>query len=149
MNFEAIRKLTITALFSDDLLLEDLVLKGGNAMSLVYQISSRFSLDVDFSLEADFPDIEDSRRRMERALSSRFATVGFIPFDVKLSPKPSVQLESPAWWGGYELQFKLIDDRRHRNYGSDRERLGREALVLGPNQQKVFRVDFSKCEYTQ
>jgi len=50
MNFEKIRRLTITALFSDDVLFEQLVLKGGNAMSLVLGISQRASLDLDFSL---------------------------------------------------------------------------------------------------
>jgi len=42
----------------------------------------------------------------------------------------------------------LIDEDRQRAFGLDRERLRREAFVLGPKQQKVFIVDFSKCEYT-
>jgi len=42
----------------------------------------------------------------------------------------------------------LIDEIRHGTFGLDRERLRREAFVLGPKQQKVFIVDFSKCEYT-
>jgi hypothetical protein len=46
------------------------------------------------------------------------------------------------------LRFKLADEKRHRSYGLDRGRLRREAFVLGPNQQKVFTVDFSKREYT-
>ena len=35
MDFDQIRRLTIVALFSDDELSERLVLKGGNALSLV------------------------------------------------------------------------------------------------------------------
>jgi hypothetical protein len=46
------------------------------------------------------------------------------------------------------LRFKLADEKRHRYFGLDRGRLRREAFVLGPNQQKVFAVDFSKREYT-
>ena len=119
-------------------------------MSLVHGISSRFSLDLDFSLENDFEDIEETTAQMEQALSHRFEAVGFIPFDVKLTPKPSVQGEHlPSWWGGYELHFKLIDGNRHRSFGSDRDRIRREAFVLGPQQQKTFTVDFSKHEYTQ
>jgi Nucleotidyl transferase AbiEii toxin, Type IV TA system len=147
MNFEEVRKLTITALFSDDFLFEHLVLKGGNAMSLVLRISPRVSLDLDFSMEADFENLDEIRIRMEKALANRFRTAGFIPFDVRLTAKPSTPPVLP-WWGGYELNFKLIDENRHRALGSDRDRLGREALVLGPKQQKVFTVDFSKCEYT-
>jgi len=147
MNFEEVRKLAITALFSDDVLFHRLVLKGGNAMSLVLGISPRVSLDLDFSIEADFEDLEDIVGRIERALSDRFRTSDFVVFDVKMVAKPSTG-DTPAWWGGYELNFKLIDGDRHRSFGSDRDRLRREAFVLGPNQQKVFTVDFSKSEYT-
>lgn len=150
MNFEELRKLIITALFSDNLLFEQLVLKGGNAMSLVYGISARVSLDLDFSLETDFEDVGAVESRMERALVSRFATVGFTVFDVKLLPKPSGPRDDILpWWGGYELQFKLIDDKLHRSYGPDSARIRREAFVLGPRQQRVFTVDLSKHEYCQ
>lgn len=149
MDFEDIRKLTITALFSDDILFEQLVLKGGNAMSLVHGISPRASLDLDFSLETDFEDLPDVQRRMERALADRFASVGFVPFDTKLTQRPSIQKDpSVLWWGGYQLDFKLIEEKRYRSYGAEKERLRRESLVVSPNQRKVFTVDFSKCEYT-
>ena len=149
LEWTEIRKLTITALFSDDLLFEQLVLKGGNAMSLVHGISPRDSLDVDFSLETDFGNLEDVLARMERALASRFSVVGLIPFDVKLVSKPSEKRENQqSWWGGYQLEFKLIEETRHRSFASDRGRLRREAFVVGPNQQRIFRVDFTKYEYT-
>ena len=149
LELTEIRKLTITALFSDDVLLDQLVLKGGNAISLVHGISPRDSLDLDFSLETDFENVEDILTRMERALASRFSLVGLIPFDVKLASKPAEQREDqPSWWGGYELEFKLIEETCHQSFGSDLERLRREAFVVGPNQQRVFRVDFSKYEYT-
>ena len=148
MNFEDVRKLTITALFSDDLLFEHLVLKGGNAMSLVHHISTRVSLDLDFSMEDDFKDLGAILARIEYALADRFVDADLVPFDVELLPKPSAPSALP-WWGGYELHFKLIDVNRHRRYVSDRERLRREAVVVSPNQVKTFTVDFSKCEYTE
>ena len=149
ISFEEIRKLTITALFSDDLLYEQLVLKGGNVMSLVLGISPRASLDLDFSLEKDFENLPDIQNRMERALADRFASVGFVPLDVKLAPRPSNQSEeSVSRWGGYRLEFKLIDEQGYRSAGSEKERLRREALVVGPKQMRVFTVDFSKWEYT-
>ncbi len=149
LDMGGVRKLTITAFFSDDVLFEQLVLKGGNAISLVHGISPRDSLDVDFSLETDFENLADIFARMENALASRFKAAGFIPFDMKLVPKPAEQRENQQpWWGGYRLEFKLIEETRHRSFGSDRNRLRREAFVVGPNQQKIFRVDFSKYEYT-
>jgi addiction module HigA family antidote len=71
-SFDDILKLTITALFSDDVLFEQLVLKGGNAMTLVYHISPRVSLDLDFSMEADFDNVEEVQARMEYVLADRF-----------------------------------------------------------------------------
>jgi hypothetical protein len=149
LEFEDIRRLTITALFSDDVLFGQLVLKGGNAISLVHGISPRDSLDLDFSMETDFENPRDILARMEHCLASRFTVVGFIPFDVKLVSKPLEQREDQQpWWGGYQLEFKLIEETRHRSFGSDRERLRREAFVVGPNQQRIFRADISKREYT-
>jgi hypothetical protein len=46
-----VRRLVIIAMFSDDVLFGKLVLKGGNAISLVYTYGARSSLDVDFSIE--------------------------------------------------------------------------------------------------
>ena len=149
LSFEEVRRLTITALFSDDELFEQLVLKGGNAMSLVHQISSRTSLDLDFSMDRDFDDLPDVQRRMERALAERFAPSAFVPFDVKLSPRPSIRKdENPPRWGGYQLEFKLADLNRYRSFGTNLERLRRESSVVGPRQMRVFTVDFSKWEYT-
>ena len=68
MDFAKIRRITITALFSDELLLEYLVFKGGNALSLVYELSSRSSLDLDFSIEKDFADIDDIQERLFSSL---------------------------------------------------------------------------------
>lgn len=45
---DRIKILAVQAMFSDDDLLEQLVLKGGNAMALVHQISARASVDLDF-----------------------------------------------------------------------------------------------------
>ena len=149
MNFEEVRRLTITALFSDDVLFEQIVLKGGNAMSLVYGISSRASLDLDFSLEKDFENLEEIQARMERALANRFASIEFVPFDVKLLPKPSNRDENRfLWWGGYRLEFKLVDEQRFQRHSSKLEQLRREAFVVGPKLLKVFTVDLSKWEYT-
>ena len=49
-----IKKLAVIAMFSDDELMGRLVLKGGNAIDLIYRLSSRASVDVDFSIENDF-----------------------------------------------------------------------------------------------
>lgn len=151
MTFETrIRILTITALFSDDLLFEQIVLKGGNAMSLVHQISPRVSQDLDFSLADDFDNLQDTLRRMETQLLRSFRAESLIPFDVKLTPKPAEPNQStPSWWGGYVLEFKVSPEDQHKTLAHHPERLRRSASVIGPKQRKVFKVDFSKNEFTE
>lgn len=51
VDVSLIRRTVIVAMFSDDALFEQLVLKGGNALNLVYKFGSRASIDVDFSLD--------------------------------------------------------------------------------------------------
>jgi len=59
MNLKEIRRLVIIALFSDDELMEKLVLKGGNALDIVHNIGTRTSVDIDLSIPDDFSDIEE------------------------------------------------------------------------------------------
>jgi predicted nucleotidyltransferase component of viral defense system len=47
---ERIKTLVIISLFSDDDLMNRFVLKGGNALDIVYNVSTRASIDVDVSI---------------------------------------------------------------------------------------------------
>jgi hypothetical protein len=148
MDFLEIRRTAITALFADDKLLDELVLKGGNALSLVHGLSRRTSLDIDFSIETDFEDFEESRSRVFRAIKDRFSSVGFVVFDESFERKPSAPHPNQRpWWGGYELKFKLIDKAKYEALGGIPESLRRNALVVGPEQQRKFSVDMSRHEY--
>ena len=98
MDFAAVRRLAIVALFSDDQLFEQIVLKGGNALRLVYGLSPRTSLDLDFSFEKDVGDVADTRNRIFRAVKERFSSAGFVVFDESFQPKPQVLgPNQPAW----------------------------------------------------
>lgn len=150
MDFAEVRRVAITAMFSDDRLLEHLVLKGGNALSLVYGLSSRTSLDLDFSMDSDFPDINDARERLFRALHERFDAVGFVVFDEQLKPKPRLDREdTKPWWGGYELRFKIIEQQKYQAFKNRPDKLRINATVTGEKQERTFSVDLSKCEYTE
>jgi hypothetical protein len=150
MDFAQVRKLTIVALFSDDRLFEQIVLKGGNALSLVYALSPRTSLDLDFSIENDFADLNDTRNRIFRAIKDRFSSVGLVVFDESFEPRPRVpRPNQQAWWGGYELKFKLIEQAKHSALGGNLETIRRNALVIGPEQRRKFSVDMSKYEYCE
>jgi hypothetical protein len=150
MDFAEVRRLTIVALFSDDHLFEQIVLKGGNALNLVYGLSPRTSLDLDFSMEKDFADLDDTRKRIFRAVKERFSSAGLVVFDESFEPKPKVPgPNQPPWWGGYELKFKLIAEAGYEALGGSLEAIRRNALVVGPEQQRKFSVDISKYEYCE
>lgn len=150
MDFADIRRVAITALFSDDMLVEHLVLKGGNALSLVYGLTKRTSLDLDFSMASDFDNFEEARDRLFRVLKDRFDAVGQTVFDEKLEPKPKLDGEDlKPWWGGYQLRFKLIERPKYDALKERSDKLRMRATVTGTKQERTFTVDFSKCEYTE
>src|SRR5437762_1394305 len=110
MDLAAIRRLVIIAMFSDDYLMEKFVLKGGNALSLVYGIGARSSIDVDLSIPDDFTDLPMVTSRISRALKDRFEAAGFVVFDERFQERPSVpKLGRTERIGGYQLEFKIID----------------------------------------
>ncbi len=148
MDLSEIRRLVIIAMFSDDILFNQLVLKGGNALNLVYKFGARTSIDVDLSLESDFVDIEDSTERILRSLRNRFAEAKYTVFDGKLELRPALKQE-PAddRWGGYEVSFKIIERAKYEAYSADVGRARREAMVVGPLNQRSFKVQISKHEH--
>ena len=149
MDFATIRRTTIIALFADDELAGMLALKGGNALSLVHGITSRTSVDLDFSIAQDFPDFPRAKERIFRVLKDRFDSAGYVAFDEKLIPKPRIDGEDlMPWWGGYELSFKILPKDRYEELRlGPAAKLSSLATVTGPGSKRVFKVDLSKYEY--
>jgi len=147
MTPEEVRRQTIIALFSDDYLLERLVLKGGNALHLAHRLAARSSLDLDFSMAGDFEDFDEAAFHLSTALRRHFSGIGLVVFGETLVRKPRIRgVDELPWWGGYELTFKLID---RKNYIADQpERMSREAIPIGPRLERKFSVEVSKHEYT-
>ena len=141
--------MVIIAMFSDDVLFGKLVLKGGNAISLIYKYGARGSLDVDFSIEGEFDDTQDAAKRIARALSDRFDAAGFVVFDYEFVPRPLIPGPDNPKWGGYRIKFKIIERDKHRLFDGDPEAVRRNATVIGPLQQRVFTVDISKWEFCE
>ncbi len=149
LDFAQIRRTAITALFSDDVLTGYLVLKGGNALDLVYGITSRTSIDLDFSMSRDFEDASDARARLFSSLRDRFDAVGYVLFDEKFEPRPDLAgADEKPWWGGYEISFKLIERKKHQALKHHPDKLRIDALVIGAGERRSFKIDLSKCEYT-
>jgi Nucleotidyl transferase AbiEii toxin, Type IV TA system len=146
---EKIKKLVIIAMFSDDALMERLVLKGGNALDLIHHVSSRASVDVDLSIDGDFTPDErlTLQGRIEKVLRDTFRPEGYQVFDVKLQDQPrGLTADVADFWGGYIVEFKLIELDRYEELEKDVEVLRKYAVQLG--QGPKFSIDISKYEYT-
>ena len=144
-----IKILAVVAMFSDDELLDLLVLKGGNAMTLVHQISACASVDLDFSLEQVFGDDLDSvKTRIERTLSNTFRANGFEVFDLRMTERPrAITEDMNDFWGGYAVEFKLATTEVHAAHIGDVEKLRKLAINLG--QGTRFLMDISRFEYVE
>lgn len=145
-RLESIKKTTIISLFSDDDLLDLLVLKGGNAMDIVHKVSSRASVDIDLSVDKNF-DYATVWPKVETAIRNGFAEKGYLAFDIKMAIKPGeIPDELASFWGGYLVEFKLISLTRAAEVDHHLETMRREAIQLGKRSR--FTIDISRHEYT-
>jgi predicted nucleotidyltransferase component of viral defense system len=148
MDPDFVRRLIIVGMFSDDSLLEQLVLKGGNALHLVHQIGNRSSLDIDLSLEGDFANAETSKQQMLISLRKRFEAKGLHMFDERFEEVGGgAGDDAGKSWGGYQLTFKVIELLRYEQLGMDLSKAQMQSLTSGPNQERTFTVQISKFEY--
>ena len=145
---DQIKKWAVQALFSDDNLMNQLVFKGGNAMALIHKISSRASVDLDFSLNGDFANFPAVAVRLEQLLAETFRANGFEVFDFRMQEKPKVvSLELASFWGGYDVEFKLSDAATFAKHAGNLEQQRRTAVTLGKGPK--FEIDISRFEYTE
>ena len=144
-----IRKLTVIALFSDDDLMDTFVLKGGNALNIVYGINNRASKDIDVSMAEDFDqgNLSLVQQKISNALISTFEEHNIHVFDIVLKPQPlKMNIMDGDFWGGYKLQFKLIErEKANGNMSS----LRKQAISLDKQHTKTFTVDISKYEFCE
>jgi len=147
-RLEKIKRQVVIAVFSDDYLMEQLVLKGGNAMNLVFDVGTRASVDIDLSMEGDFPPDERKkiRQKLETRLQEVFATENLTVFDVTLEEKPTtISPEVASFWGGYDVTFKLIENKALEQCAGDLTSMRRNSLQIGAKGK--FEIDISRFEY--
>ena len=147
-RLEKIKRQVVIAVFSDDYLMEQLVLKGGNAMNLVFDVGSRASVDIDLSMEGDFPpeERENIRQKLETRLQDIFASENLTVFDVTLEEKPvTISPEVASFWGGYDVTFKLIETETFKQHAGDIAALRGKSLRIGAKGK--FEIDISRFEY--
>ncbi len=144
---DKIKMLTLRALVSDEKLMYGLVLKGGNALQLAYNITDRASMDIDFSIDGDFTknDFLHLDRTLHSLLSSEFEKENLVVIDVKFREKPS---NNPIkQWKGYELSFKIVPLEKYNP--DDINRTRNAAITIYDNHSTKFIVEISSYEYTK
>ena len=150
ISLEQVRRTILIALFSDDELMDTLVLKGGNALALIYKVGSRASLDMDFSIQSAFSDVEKTGERIFAGLKREFGLIGFVVFDEKFEVRPSKRsAQLPDWWGGYIVEFKLAARALYEELRDDIEGLRRRSEELGPLQKRKYTIDISQNEFCE
>jgi hypothetical protein len=145
-----IKRRVIVAMFSDDELMNMLVLKGGNALDVIYRVISRSSFDFDFSIadEIKKEDIPTVKGKIERVLKTTFREVDYEVFDVTFEQKPpEVSVDMKDFWGGYRIEFKIIEAKKYADLLADLGALRRNATVTGPQNKRKIGIDISKFEY--
>lgn len=144
-----VKWLAIRAIASDSWLAERLVFKGGSALEMLYMVTARSSIDLDFSIEGDFDpaDLPAITGRLQNALSTSFGRHDLLVFDLQLEPKPNpISPDLAQFWGGYHVRFKAISRVLAEKLGDDVEAHRRNALAVGPGLRKTFLMDISRHE---
>jgi len=147
---EKVKKLALIAMFSDDTLMDMLVLKGGNAIKIVYNLSGRGSIDLDFSMQTEFEkeELDTIEEIIKKVLKETFFAEALTVFDINFSERPEkMSAELKTFWGGYKIEFKVMPNEVYEKHSESIEMLRRQAAVVGPKQRKIFKIDISKFEY--
>ena len=147
LDLERLKREVILALFADNVLMQRLVLKGGNLLDIVYGISTRPSRDIDLSICGEIEDCESLGRLIEKALQRWFEPKDYVVFDVKIREEPHNLTEDfRGFWGGYKVEFKVIDSATYRDCAGDERKMRMLAMDMADGSKK-FPLDISKHEY--
>lgn len=147
-----IKKIAITAMVSNDYLFDRLVLKGGNAMDIIYKLSGRASMDLDFSIEDDFPDSEFGKIEeiINSIIEKSFFEKNYKAFDISFSKRPDnreISEDLKEFWGGYRIEFKVISLEKYNKFDGKIEDLRKNALEYNAKHSRKFFIDISQYEY--
>lgn len=149
---DKIKRYAIIAMFSDDDLMDMLVLKGGNVLDLIYGVSARSSIDIDLSMASEFEEkeLDIIKDKIKKALMDTFQDIGYSVFDIKFMVTPqNITPDLKDFWGGYEIEFKVIEKTKYSDLHEEIDSLRRNSLVVGPKNRRKFSIQISKFEFCE
>lgn len=150
---EKVKRIIIRSVYSNDDLFDRLVLKGGNAIALVHNKKTRNSIDVDFSITNDYPGgLDKLGENLSKSLTQGFNESGYNLFDFKIKETPKILTgEMKNFWGGYSVDFKIIDLRKSMNFEREIKEKNELLEILRRNALSIhgstkIEIDISKYE---
>jgi predicted nucleotidyltransferase component of viral defense system len=149
-QIDAIKRLTVLAMISDDTLMQLLYFKGGSALNMIYDLPGRASLDLDFSMADSLSEEEqaDISGRIKKVLLETFVEEGYHVYDINFLEKPkNLREDLQDFWGGYQVEFKVITQKEAQKHTENLDGMRRNSLVVGDKQKKKFKIDISAHEY--
>lgn len=145
VSIDEVIQISLIALFKEDLFNQNLYLKGGQAIRLKENIKTRFSADMDFSVEGRLKDHDTFFAKIKDILYSEFLHNELYLFDFIFANKPRIRAEgTPDFWSGWEVEFKLIEVVKKLKKIEDQRR---EALIPSGYQSSKITIDISEYEY--
>ncbi|MEK4750931.1 nucleotidyl transferase AbiEii/AbiGii toxin family protein [Niallia sp. FSL W8-0177] len=143
------RLLAVQAIFSDDKLMEIVTLKGGNAMQLL-ELTNRASQDLDLSIKQGIKMSEEIEGPLfQKSLSRIFQENELVVIDYKFTSKPKKSKSIlPPFWGGYHIEFKIIQEEIYEAFKDNPQKLSNMAETMEDNKKKI-EIDISLEEYTE
>ncbi|HEM4990500.1 TPA: nucleotidyl transferase AbiEii/AbiGii toxin family protein [Streptococcus suis] len=154
MTPDEIRNTILKAIYSDTELVENLVLKGGNALKL-HRIVDRESQDLDFSIKETIRFTKENEGvKLQQLITDAFSQKGFFVNSFEFVPKPKNRhRDLPPYWGGYKISFALLDQEKYQDKINSQDsrqmkELNKYALSIEGGVKKI-EIDLSYDEYTE
>ncbi len=85
---------------------------------------------------------------VRRNTHTTFRDEKIVVFDVKIADRPeNLSPALAAFWGGYQIEFKLIEEQRYKALADDLEAMRREVIRIGGGGK--FMIDISRHEFLE
>jgi len=145
MTIEEVITEAVLAVYAEPELAEHVYLKGGAALRLLDGLTTRLSMDADFSLDHPLEDSDAFFGTIHQGLIRRFDPHGYDILDFKHRRKPQkAHPDKPVWWGGWICEFKLCS---HSFRKESMETRRRNAVVPAGTKKTTIPLDISDHEY--
>lgn len=150
MTPDEIRNTVLKAIYSEESLIDILVLKGGNALRLL-GVTNRESQDLDFSIKEEIRFTQEKEGALlEKSITKAFDDKGYLVNKFTFKDKPKTRKDYlPPFWGGYSITFSIIDKNKYADkINKNDTNLNRYAEELLDGTKKI-EIDLSFDEYTE